>query len=91
MDEKNKNIPHSLIIDNRKNLTITGVTDVENFDDESICLYTQYGQVSIRGENLQVSVLNTENGDVTASGKINSVAYSEKTEKNPRFFARVFR
>ena len=91
MDEKNKNIPHSLIIDNRKNLTVTGVTDVDNFDDEGICLYTQYGQISIRGENLQVSVLNTENGDVSASGKINSVTYSDKTEKNPRFFARVFR
>ena len=91
MEEKKLKLPHSLIIEDRKNLTVTGVTEVDNFNDEEITLYTSYGQVTIKGEGLQVSVLNTECGDVTASGKVNSVVYSEKFEKHPGFFGRVFR
>ncbi len=91
MDEKTKKLPHTLIIEDRKRLNVTGVTDVDNFDEEGITLYTSYGQVAIKGEDIQVSVLNTENGDVLAEGKIISVTYSDKTEKRPSLLSRVFR
>ena len=91
MEEIKQRLPHSLIIDNRRNLTVTGVTEVDNFSEEEIVLYTSYGQIAVKGENLQVSVLNTDSGDVAASGKINSVAYSDRTSKNQSFFSKVFR
>lgn len=91
MNEIKPKLPHSLIIDNRNSLTVTGVTEVDNFNDEEICLYTSYGQITVKGENLQVSVLNTDSGDVTASGKINSVSYADRTEKHQSFFSKVFR
>lgn len=91
MDEKKVMLPHSLIIDGRKNISVTGVTEADNFNDEEIILYTSHGQITIKGENLQISVLNTESGDVTASGKVNSVTYSDRNEKHQGFFSKVFR
>ncbi len=91
MDEKKVMLPHSLIIDGRKNISVSGVTEADNFNDEEIILYSSYGQLTIKGEDLQISVLNTESGDVTASGKVNSVSYSERSTKHQGFFSKVFR
>ena len=91
MDEKKVTMPHSLIIESRKSISVTGVTGADNFNDEEITLYTCWGQLCIKGENLQLSVLNTDSGDVSASGKINSVVYSERLEKHPGFFSRGFK
>ena len=91
MDEKKVILPHSLIIDGRKNISVSGVTEADNFNDEEIILYTSYGQLTIKGEDLQISVLNTESGDVTASGKVSSVSYSERSTKHQGFFSKVFR
>ena len=91
VDEKKAVVPHRLIIDGRKNISVTGVTEADNFSDEEIILYTSCGQITIKGEDLQISVLNTEHGDVTASGKVNSVSYSDRSEKHQSFFSKVFR
>lgn len=91
MDDKKVQLPHSVILDGRKSLSITGVTEADTFNDEEIILYTSCGQLTVKGENLQVSVLNTESGDVTATGKINSVSYSDRTEKHQSFLSKVFR
>ena len=91
MDEKKVVLPHSLIIDGRKSISVTGVTEADNFNDEEIILYTSYGQITIKGENLQISVLNTERGDVSASGKVNAVFYSDQSVKHQGFFSKVFR
>ena len=91
LEEKKAMLPHSLIIDGRRNISVTGVTEADNFNDEEIILYTSYGQITIKGENLQISILSTESGDVSAAGKVNSVTYSDRTEKHPGIFSKVFR
>jgi sporulation protein YabP len=91
VEDKNVILPHTLIIDGRKSISVTGVTEADNFNDEEIILFTSQGQITIRGENLQISVLNTDSGEVAASGKVNSVSYSDRTEKHQSFFGKVFR
>ncbi len=91
MAEIIKNKPHALIINDRSKLTVSGVTEVGNFDEESIILYTGVGEISIKGEGLQVSLLNTETGEVSAQGKINSLHYSDKTSKNIGFWSRILK
>ena len=91
MDEKKLKLPHTVIIDGRSSITLTGVTATDNFDDEEISLFTDYGAVTIRGEALKVNVINTESGDVQASGKINSVVYTGRTAKKEGFMTKVFR
>ena len=89
MTENVKAKPHTLIIENREALTVSGVTEVGNFDEDIIVLYTSFGEITVKGEKLQVSLLNTETGEVSAQGKINSVQYSDKVSGHTSFWTRI--
>lgn len=91
MDEKNAKKAHCLILNDRKTLSLTGVTDVGSFDEDCVTLYTDYGLIQIKGERLQVNNVDTQTGHFEAEGKIISVVYSENKQKNQSFFSKVFR
>lgn len=91
MDELKKHMYHSVVLENRNKLTVSGITDVGSFNEECMILYSDEGEITIKGEELQVSVLNVDTGEFSAQGKIASINYSDKKMKNPGFFARVFR
>lgn len=69
---------HTLSLENRERLTLTGVTDVDSFNEEEISAITPCGELSVKGEALHIEELNIENGLLTVSGKISSLCYSEK-------------
>ena len=81
---------HQLTMENRKKLKITAVSDVDSFSDISVCADTSMGRVTVKGENLKISKLNTEEGELVIDGKINSVEYTKKKEKG-NFFENIFR
>ncbi|MFR3004154.1 MAG: YabP/YqfC family sporulation protein [Blautia faecis] len=60
MEEKVVNISHKLILDNRKEASVTGVKDVISFDEKEILLQTADGKLQIRGSGLHVKGLNLE-------------------------------
>ncbi len=91
MSENIKNKPHTLILNDRNKLTVSGVTEVGNFDEENICLYTDYGEIRIKGAGLQVSLLDTASGDVSAQGRIDSLNYSERTSKHISLWTRILK
>lgn len=91
MEENQKRLPHSAIIEERKKLVLSGITDVGNFDEENITVFTSDNEICIRGEKLQVTELNTESGQFCAEGKLNSVTYTDKRTKAGGFFGKVFR
>ncbi|KMT22046.1 sporulation protein YabP [Clostridium cylindrosporum] len=74
---------HSIKLDARKKLELTGVVEVISFSEESVTLETCMGGLLIKGSNMKVSVLNVENGDMCIDGFINSLAYvsKDKTKK----------
>lgn len=72
---------HSLLIEDRKNITITDVVDVESFDEENILMVLAGGGLVIRGENLQIQKLDVEEGKAAVTGTFVSVAYTAKKEK----------
>ena len=37
--------PHTLVIEDRKRLSVSGVTDVESFDEETVALATELGEL----------------------------------------------
>lgn len=82
-------LPHLLTLDNRKKLTISGVTEVESFDDTSVILHTVCGVLMIRGENLQLKTLSIDGGQVVVMGTVISLAY-EQPRPTGGFFARLF-
>ncbi|HEY8363372.1 MAG TPA: sporulation protein YabP [Tissierellaceae bacterium] len=71
---KNQNI----IVEDRENMTVTGVEQVESFNENTIVLNTIKGGMVIKGENLSISKLNLDDGSVKIQGKINGINYSNK-------------
>ena len=74
MNFKNQNI----LIEDRNRITITGVEQVESFNDNTIILKTVKGGMTIKGEGLNIEKLNLDDGNVKIDGIINGIIYSDK-------------
>ncbi|MBE6065550.1 sporulation protein YabP [Clostridium cochlearium] len=71
----------TLKIENRKRIFLDGVLDVISFNEEQIILNTNLGTLHIKGEELKMSKLDVQNGDVVINGTINSCIYLNKENK----------
>lgn len=67
--------PFALSIDRRKKATLTGVTDVESFDESTVILHTHGGRLTLTGSGLHVSALQLEEGRLTLDGEIDAAVY----------------
>ena len=77
------NYNHTLTMNERKNLVVTGVKKIENFDEEEFLMDTTMGYLIMKGEGLEIIKLDTYQGNVSIKGKINSLSYVEnKSGKN---------
>ncbi len=79
-----------LVLDSRKKLKLTGVSDVESFSDTAIVADTCMGRLTVKGEGLKISKLNTEEGELAVEGRINCLEYTKKKEKGG-FFDSIFK
>lgn len=84
---KNQNIN----IEDRKKMSITGVEQVESFNDNTIILTTINGGMAIKGEGLNISKLNLEDGNVKIEGKINGVNYSSRDLSSKNILDKLFK
>ena len=85
---------HNINITSRKNINITGVKKIENFDENEFLLETNMGYLLIKGNNLEIIKLDTYQGDVSIKGKIDSLNYINETNKKPKnesVFAKLFK
>ena len=81
-------MPHRLTLDDRAQLSLTGVTEVERFDENEIIMNTSAGTLIIRGEELHIEKLSLDGGDVNVCGQISSLSY-EAQRSDKGFFARL--
>lgn len=85
-------IPHNLSLENRAKLVLSGVTDVDSFDENTILLYTQMGELTIKGKGLHINAMNVDTGDMTVEGDIWSLVYGDKDKKHtPTIIGKLFR
>ena len=85
---------HSISINERKNIVVTGVKKIDSFDDEEFLMETTMGYIIIKGSNLEIIKLDTYQGNVSIKGKINSLSYMEtgnKKEKEEGLFSKLFK
>jgi sporulation protein YabP len=75
---------HNINITSRKNINITGVKKIENFDENEFLLETNMGYLLIKGAGLEIIKLDTYQGDVAIKGKIDSLSYTESTNKKQK-------
>ena len=95
MEEKIKQRrSHRLNMEDRKRLEMTGISDVISFYLNKILLETDYGVVTVKGDNLHVNRLSVEKGELDIDGSIQSLEYSEVFsfgKKGESFFSRLMR
>ena len=84
-------LPHNLILEDRRRLTATGVTKVISCDAFSACMDTSKGRLTIAGRELSVSELSLETGEVKVSGRIDQIDYAETRESSGGFLRRLVR
>ena len=83
---------HNMILENRKSLSISGITDVDSFDEKEISLYTQLGEITVQGRELHIDAMSVETGDMTITGDIWALIYGDRDKKGPiSALGRLFR
>ena len=93
MEYKEKNavqVPHQLIMQERRLLELTGVSDVDCFVENTVTAYTSLGELTVRGKGLHIRQLNLESGSLSVEGQVDCLSYAE-TIRNGGFFGRLFR
>ncbi len=90
-DEKRIELPHNVIIEGRQKMTVSGVLDIDSFDEETVIAVTDMGEMAIRGTELHINKLSIDMGEMTIEGNIISPTYSESQQKSGGFFSKVFR
>ncbi|QFT87132.1 Spore protein YabP [Bacillus sp. THAF10] len=82
-----------IVMRSRRMLDITGVKQVESFDNEEFLLETVMGFLAVRGQNLQMKNLDVEKGVVSIKGKIMEIIYldDQQGEKAKGFFSKLFK
>ena len=75
------NSNHNLILEDRRRLVLSGVTDAESFDENCISVYTEMGELVIRGKGLKEGEMSVETGNMSIDGEIKSIVYGDKLRR----------
>ena len=85
MDERT--LPHKLSLNERNQLTMTGVTEVVSFEETAVVLRTALGTLIVQGTGLQLKTLSLDGGQVAVDGSVSALIYEEpRTGGWKRFF-----
>ena len=83
--------PHRLALDERSALAVSGVTEVERFDENEIVMATSRGTLVVRGEGLHIEKLSLDGGDLKVDGTVHSLLYEDDGEsRGGGLLARLF-
>ena len=75
--EMGMDAPHHVVMEERSSLTVSGVSDVERFDENEIVMSTSRGALVVTGENLHIEKLSLDGGDLKVEGDIDALTYED--------------
>ena len=81
--------PHSLTLEGREKMSITGVDDVSGFDENTIVLTTSQGALNIHGQGLHIDRIDLDAGELELRGKIQELSYDEPA-RSGTLWSRLF-
>lgn len=84
-------MPHRIGLDGRSKLSISGVEDVESFDESAIVLSTCEGDLIVRGSDLHIEKLSLDGGDLLVEGTVDSLSYEASRSRQGGFLSRLLR
>jgi len=87
---------HNVVLYNRRQMTVSGVVRVDNFNENIIVLITESGQLTVEGFTLHISRLSLETGDMNIDGDITGLFYSnddtiQSGGKSSKFLSKLFK
>ena len=68
---------HRLELDGRERLIVSGVEEVERFDEEEIVMATTAGTLVVGGVNLHIGKLNLDGGELHVDGTVHTLLYED--------------
>ena len=81
---------HRLELVGRERLVVSGVEDVDRFDETGIVMSTTAGTLVVTGEDLHIGKLSLDGGELHVDGRIDSVTYEDQGQSRGGFFSRLF-
>ncbi|MCD8104882.1 MAG: YabP/YqfC family sporulation protein [Lachnospiraceae bacterium] len=92
MEEKKNVKPHIISWKDRAEGSVTGVTDVLSFDENTVVLQTEQGILTVKGKDLHIGRLELSMGEVKMRGSVDSIIYSGgNPAKRGSLIKRMFR
>ncbi len=91
MEEKKIAKQHKISMEGRETLSVSGVEDVDSFDENEIRIYTSEGLLTVKGRELHMSHLNVEDGNLVVEGEIDGLNYSNTEMSGGGFFGKLFK
>lgn len=82
---------HGLRLEYREKAFVTGVDDVDSFNESEINMITSAGCLTITGSDLHITRLNLDEGQVVVEGNIDCAQYSEAIQEKGRLFSNIFK
>lgn len=79
--EVQNTINHTVQVNERKSILVSGVKKIESFNEEEFLIESTMGYVLVKGEELELLKLDTFQGTVSIKGKIDSLNYLEGSDK----------
>ena len=79
---------HHIILEEREQLAVSGVEEVERFDETTIVLSTSLGELVVRGQDLHIETLSLGGGDLKVEGTVEALTFQDEAPRGG-FFARL--
>ena len=83
----------NIVLKDRKKLEISGIKKIESLNSEEFLIDTKLGLLFIKGQDLEMQMLDIDKGNIWISGLITVIEYVETSEKKEKtsFFKKVFK
>ena len=81
--------PHRLELMDRAHLTVSGVEDVERFDESGVIMTTSAGTLIVTGEDLHIGKLSLDGGELLVEGHIDGLNFEDAPARKSSFFSRL--
>ena len=82
-------LPHHVVLEDREQLTVSGVEEVESFDENTIVLSTACGGLEVQGEGLHIEKLSLDGGDLKVEGTITALIYEAQGRERGGLLSRL--
>lgn len=92
VEEKKKITMQNIFLENRNRLSVTGVLDVLNFDEQVVTMETELGVLAVKGSDLKLNKYNLDDTEISVEGEISSLTYEDKVnKKSESLLAKIFK